>query len=865
MASSKFIKTRSNYVFKDKHQSVKGGDVFERDFMTISGAEGMSPTEEQYYRSSNFKFTIRNGINKHKKHGSGDWVSAETISLCGATISDDSKIILNPDYESMTDFAYYGSCVDMVRASIVDIVMRFPAELYFSKEKITLDGVPSFKCNGVGSNIDVNGEWYVISNDYGIDIYTENIDDSVENPLRYLSKYFSEYRVYNETIIGDECSCEVTVTSCTQDCVTIQNTGGVIARVEVSLGNEVKPIVTVYKLGDTIYYLYRDTAAIGYHVVPNKEVVDAFYDSLDDFQKVLLNRESKPQYTAVFDTPYETENGFFKYKRKYTWPSTYGWNPDLSGLGYETYVSDLINLATFHDEYDTNNIWRSMTHEAIKNLDWTFTKVQGENVTELENIDSSKVEPILKIYGRQYDDLKRQIDNISKSSTVTLDKKNNTPDYFLDDVLNMSGWETTSLILDTAGTTTTASLYPGTTIGYDAIEAGNEFLRRLKVCTPYLFSMKGTVKGLKSLLGLFGLTSDDYTINEYVVLINGGYPKYEDVVEANKYKYTFMASENDELMGLPLAKTVEHENSALDYVVPWFEKGKKYDGDLYFQSKGGWGSHNLQDRKVWDETVSELKIVGRVEELIELGRYVVKSGDICYVTDITGLSDIVGSSIAEAASHYFIIEDDEYVNTFGEVTTPDGSTSHGWLTIPQSDVDDITTDMGFKIAYLESIQENNKGNNPHTGHGYYDDGRTYIEQMLKPFKPTIDKNAFIDDEHKNSAETIAFISGNTGGTIDNQKCLYFTGETIGTLIATSGSYTPDTSTIRGSLFNPETTGDNYNEDASDSIINIKKLTIDFTCQRTEFKEEFSEFIKNKVLFYLRQMIPATTIFEYSIN
>ena len=836
--------------------------------MTISAPDGVSPTEEQFYRSSNFRFTIRNGVNKQKKHTNGEWSTSKSLNLSANTSSEEIKIVLNPDYESMKDFAYYGSAVDMVKASIVDIVLRFPAELYFTKEKIKIDNLSG---DTNVSGLEIN-EWYLVSNDFAIDIYTKNVKEDVDNELRYMSKSFNKYRVYNDSTIGDECACEISITSETPSCYDTQVSGAVIARVEISMGEKygnggsrtpVKPIVVVYKLGDDVYYLYRDISAIGYHVVPDAKIVDEFYDGLDDFERVLLNRDSKPQYTATFDTPYETDEGYFTYKRKYTWPSTYGWNPDLNGIGYQRYVGDLIKLASFHDEYDTNNIWRSMTHEAIKNLDWTFTKIQGETVDEMETIDTSRVEPILKVYGRQYDDIKRQIDNIGKSSTVTLNKKNNVPDYFLDDVLQLSGWETKTVNLDEEGTVVTPSLYGGMTLGYDAVDADNEFFRRLKVCSPYLFSLKGTVQGLKTLLGLFGLSSSEYSINEYIVVasgVSGSYPSFEEVAKANRYKYSYMESENNPLLGLPL---MQIESSAGNYVIPWYDKSQKYDNGLYFQMKGGWGAHEKDGKVVFDETVSDLKIVGKVEELIELGRYVVKSGDICYATDITGLSDLIGSSAAEGASHYFLLVDDEYVNSFGAVTTEDGGTSTGWTTITEAEIENETTDVGKRVNYLETIIDNNKGNNPHTGHGRYDRGQSYIEQMLNPFKYSVDNNLFIDDEHKAIAESCKF-NGDLDGIIDNQKCWFFANREENKLRIVSGSYTRDTSLVRTSFYNPETYG-YYDEAAGDSVINIKKLTIDFTCPVSKYKEEYKHFIEDKVLFYLRQMIPATALFEYSIN
>jgi hypothetical protein len=86
-----------------------------------------------------------------------------------------------------------------------------------------------------------------------------------------------------------------------------------------------------------------------------------------------------------------------------------------------------------------------MTHEAIKNLDWTFVREQdGQN--EDVQIDSGKIEKILQLYARQYDGLKRYIDNIKNTNKITYNEKNNIPDYFLTDTVDIDGWDVKPLI-----------------------------------------------------------------------------------------------------------------------------------------------------------------------------------------------------------------------------------------------------------------------------------------------------------------------------------------------------------------------------------------------------------------------------------
>lgn len=914
--SSKFIKTKSNYVLKDLHQTAENGAIFERDYMTISGLDGMSPIEEQTYGVSNFKFVVRAGLNQQKKHTNGRWIS--DCELSGDTvgeISKDSKIVFNSDYESMLDFAYYGSAVDLVRATVTEVIMKFPAELYFTREVVKVPGKP--------------GPYYLVSNDFAIDMLTEGVEvGDTDNIMRYFLASYGNYIITSDISVIATCINDVTVSRTSANCVTTSS-GDIIANVSIKIPDSNDVIeIAVYQVGDEIYLLYTTPVKFaGYHIRPNADIVEAFYDNLSDFGKVLLDRQSKPKYTATFNTPFESESGYFTFKQRYTWPSTYGWNPDINTPGYQNYLRRLIELATFHDEYDSDNIWRSMTHEGIKNLDWTFTRIRDDQVDVFESIDTTKVEPILKIYGRQYDDLKRAADVVARSGNVTYDKKSNVPDYFLEDVLQLSGWETVSVNPTDNNTFITGPLYSGETRGYTGIDANNEFLRRLKINSAYLFSMKGTRQGLVSLLSIFGMKENaDYKITEYVGLADGTYPLYDEVVAFNEGKFNTSGLNTDPLSGIPVATPPRGVPANKEpYVVPWYERGKKYDADLYFQMKGGWAKsdkkrihlphlvgedlkyiHESENFKLYEDTISDLKYVGTLDDLVELGRSIVKTGDVCYVTNISGIIDkylmAPEDNIIdfEDASHYFYLMNDEYANVLGYNENAQQEEKHGWVCVTNAEISAATSDIALKILYLESIVDNTEGNNPHMGHGMYDAGEEYIDRLFKPFGPAMEEDEFITmsiDEAREEAERLSF---NKTIVEDNRKCLYFAdriGRKYGDplkelqlneyqygLVPVTGctdltgvSFTHNIGKKDGSSdsdayinyrpYNPEEGNPDNDMSAANSIVNLKHLKIEFYPNGLDDngKNEYTDYITNKILFYLKQMIPTTTIFEYTIG
>ena len=610
---AKYIKTKSNYVLKKEHKRTQDGTIFERDYMTITDKDGFSTSNPTDYGQYKFRFVVNDGLNLQKKHQKGTWLRNESYCIenhpeywtdgCLPNyLTTETKIVLNPNYESLTDFAYYGSALELVRATITDIIVRFPAELYFTSDtqKPTSWGITSGR--------------YFVENDYGINVHTQmtaNALAETDNPYRYFA-----HGVVEDYVVITPDGVEKSITnwrvtnldagSCSKDETVYK-----VCNVTVSYdGGQLK--LEVWNLGPGDVVVVSTSNYNGYRIRPNQDIIDEFFNSLDGFEKVILNKKTVPIYTATFNTPFSTDDGYYYKKEKYTWPNSHDWNPSLSSYAYDVYVQRLVSLATFHDDYDTDNLWRSMTHEAIKNLDWTFIRQTTDDIEEYESIDTSRILPVLKVWGRQYDDIKRYIDNIKYITNVTYNKQNNTPDYFISDTLEIGGWETGTVTSTWDNDTVTDVLYSGHTTGYTATEVNVEVLRRLKLNSPYLLRMKGTVKGVKCLLGLFGIDAD---VTEYVRRVNGGIGDYtyDEIKELNLLK-TDMQGEvlpDDLLTGLTLKNIVEYDEtggSQSSMVVPWYDGTKQYDGDTYFQMKGGWGKYQREVPNVGEPETSAVTI-----------------------------------------------------------------------------------------------------------------------------------------------------------------------------------------------------------------------------------------------------------------
>lgn len=175
---------------------------------------------------------------------------------------------------------------------------------------------------------------------------------------------------------------------------------------------------------------------------PRPEIINEYFDNLDLFEKVLLNRDSDPIYTATFELLGENDDGNYTYTRQFTFPTTYGgWNLGSTTQAFTNYITRLSEIGEYYDSKYTDNMWRSMTHEAIKNFDWTYTRhyTPGEEEPFVEG--GTKIQKVIRLYGREFDEIKNYIEAIDDINTITYDDVNNIPDYFLTDKLNEQGWD----------------------------------------------------------------------------------------------------------------------------------------------------------------------------------------------------------------------------------------------------------------------------------------------------------------------------------------------------------------------------------------------------------------------------------------
>jgi hypothetical protein len=754
---------------------VSDGTIWERDITTIGGVNYFAPGQTPIFNEGGFVITVREDNNISNQYNKGNWKEAstgsnstvwtlQTISAITSDLEDqnDTKIVLKQDYYDFCDFAYYGSLSELFRASIIDIIARFPGELYCSNDNVYYTKVSVIDGNRVEEDVQIgeSGFTYEVKNPFGIDLHTHKLPVGKE-PI----KYFADGGYKEYTYNGAAISNWSVVTE--NDCAPA---GELIATITL---NGDKVIKAYAGNNGTVHYMHNNLTDV--HIRPKEKYLADFYNKCDNFQRLLMNDQTTPKYKAIFSVITEDDYGYHREMRQFIFPtSDGGYNIDATSYGFNAYTNELARIGEFYDERFTDNLWRSMTHEAIKNFDWTHTREYVSGEEEEYVIGGERMQKALRLFAREFDEVKLYIDNITSLNRITYDNRGNVPNYFLTDVCENDGWDVIQVIpysttsysicgpnkylqntketvkpynskieengvnlnngyfisccsgdgvsisevlceymnedghnksykikiandnettfYDTCADTIKNKIKTFSDIQktYTFMDVNNEFLRRLKLNSRYIWRHKGTIEGIEMILSLFGMKSKrwvdaqtactidkskwDYDITEYTRFTKGlkdpwdtchGMHKFNwaNSTKMITYDYRTISAYDRQgtsinyvpYQGLPVAYD---DRGGERYLYPNFNTSEQYDGNPYFQMNGGWLSKRITSSDSWvngynfqfdvdnvpvydtsntifKETIRNIRRVENLHQLIAIPSSQVKENSICYVEDLT--------------------------------------------------------------------------------------------------------------------------------------------------------------------------------------------------------------------------------------
>lgn len=452
----------------------------------------------------------------------------EQVSQARALVENTASMALNRDKSKITNYGLFGSLFEYMRVSIENIIQKFPASLYITNN--------------------VNGENKISVLNYA---YDNNSDTTTfKIPVICVVNKYNLFYSKNSTVFGSSESLKDLSSNYQKYVIHEAGLAKEFPVLEFEGNTDTNPYLTLKVKGNPFPSAAGGTLATKYHIKPNFLIYEEFHKSLEDFESYLLNRDTTPMYTAVFQEPVEVDEAVVYYEKSFTWTTSDGYNLDIDGSLYESYLKNLLGIADVYDNYKTNLVSRFLTADAIKEFD----------------TPDSKVNNLLRIYGREFDEVKKFIDGLAYSTKLSYDKKENISDNLVKNLAKTLGWgvftsmSDDNLVKNFLGGND-IPMFSGTSKNMTPAEVDIELWRRLVMNSAYLFKSKGTRKAIEFLFRIIGAPSYLVNFNEYVYVA-------DKKVDINSISVEDQLTLPVDEEGYPT--TIENSN------------------DYYFQMKGGW-------------------------------------------------------------------------------------------------------------------------------------------------------------------------------------------------------------------------------------------------------------------------------------
>ena len=476
-------------------QSATGSGTFSDDLVGFQLVQGGGLTQ------GNFEFTesVTEKVNRTFTTGvfsspiNLQGLGIDTVEQSKAIFENNFKVYPNFDLSQITNFTLYGSMVKRISASVENIINYYPAGL--ESTVFAPDYTTGLTADKIVYDTVQNITTFELSiprlrNPFGID-FTVNATRNLElreipvSNLRNMTVEYAKYSLY----LNDEGYSVVRITS-TQSLVN-----GVL--IIVVQGNPFS--------GDSFSF---DEFVIR----PNDlEVNRLFNEKFDQVENFLLNRNIVPKYTATFKVPVMSEDGsYYTGYNSVSWPINSFWNLDITTSKFTSYLQQLNEISSSFDGYKTNLISRFLTTGAFNEFDTI----------------GQKVEKVVQIYGRSFDETKKFIDSLAYVNSVNYNVGNDIPSQLLKNLAETLGWRTNispisneELLSSVFGQKNAQkSDFSGVNSSSTPDELNYQYYRNLILNSAYLFKSKGTRKSIETLMSLIGAPEALVEFNEHVYL-----------------------------------------------------------------------------------------------------------------------------------------------------------------------------------------------------------------------------------------------------------------------------------------------------------------------------------------------------------
>ena len=278
----------------------------------------------------------------------------------------------------------------------------------------------------------------------------KNFTLNIQNDIRIETIMFNgkNHLIYKDFKAGDIIYCREKDGELILSTKYCPENGDYIATIELTMSvNEVPYTINLYAFRneslDVAYLVAEKDLFIHIRPKPSLCFYDDFIDNSSMFERCLLGVYSSERNVAKFEILNENEYGTYKTTESMKFPTASGgYNISTNDTAVERYIQNLAKIGLRYDDAYTDNMYRTMTHESLKNFDWTRNfDGNGGDADNAYVENGEKFKSIIRILGYVFDKEKTYIDCIGTSNVITYNDRSNTSDYLFTDALEADGWD----------------------------------------------------------------------------------------------------------------------------------------------------------------------------------------------------------------------------------------------------------------------------------------------------------------------------------------------------------------------------------------------------------------------------------------
>jgi len=497
-----------------------------------------------------------------------------------------TNAVLNLDKSDLNTFVRYGSAYEFLRVTIQNIILAYPGSLFADSQKIQ-GGVDTFKMFSydVVRNIST---FYVptgsTTNIFGLVLNYGNTSTPDNKELKNLNTSYDKY-VISTSLEPDASYPIIGYTGYTVN--SNNNYAGTALKEKENL----KILVIGNPFSTYITGITASTGRLDFHIKPNNVIFEEFRALLNPYEKYIVSqRDGTNGFKFTLKDPTLLDDGTIIYSdAAMLWTTGDEYNVDIDTPNYQKFLKIVLTIGAKYDKIKTDLIARFLTPASLKTYDYT---------------EEGKMTKLLRIYGREFDQIRQFIDSLVNINKITYDKLNNIPDQLVMNLARTFGWDYFSLINETELVETFLTIDSNErNLNKDTLpaEIDVELWRRILNNTNYFWKSKGTRQAIKSIFLLIGIPEPFINITEYVYTVDGKINPNTVVLNIIDFPNSSLPYDTD---GYPIAPI---ESPTFYFQI----SGNSDSGQAYinnFRNAGFNLSQTIDNKKSWIQTGATTRV-----------------------------------------------------------------------------------------------------------------------------------------------------------------------------------------------------------------------------------------------------------------